>query len=321
MTASAACGIVLLDKPLGLSSHSATQRVKRLLGASRAGHVGSLDPLASGMLPVCLGEATKIAGQIVEGAKVYEFDIALGARTATGDTEGAIVETGPIPSLSAEQLAVVLQSFVGPGQQIPPMYSAIKQGGQPLYRLARQGREVERAARSIVIHALEGRQTAADRLSCRVRCGKGLYVRVLAEDIARALGSFGHVVRLRRTAVEPFEEAAMVTFEVLAAALERGDTVPMLAADAPLGHLPAVELDASQAQRIAQGQPVSPTPSQQAYPVADPLRLYGHEGVFLGLGRSDLAGYLHARRLFVPQAAAARPPAVEPGAPTGQSGA
>jgi tRNA pseudouridine55 synthase len=311
---------VLLDKPLGLSSHSATQRIKRLLRASRAGHVGSLDPLATGMLPVCLGEATKIAGQIVEGAKVYEFDVALGARTATGDTEGEVVETLPLPVLSAERVSAVLQSFVGPGEQIPPMYSAIKQGGQPLYRLARQGREVERAARPIVIHTLEGGPVGPDRLVCRVRCGKGLYVRVLAEDIARALGSCGHVVRLRRTAVEPFEEAAMLTLEALAAMLARGEALPLLPADAPLAHLPAVQLDAAEARRIGQGQPVAAPGGEArawAEPLVDPLRLYGPDGVFLGLGRSDLAGSVHARRLFVPESAANPPPA----APAGQSGA
>jgi tRNA pseudouridine55 synthase len=320
MTASAASGIVLLDKPLGLSSHSATQRIKRLLRASRAGHVGSLDPLATGMLPVCLGEATKIAGQIVEGAKVYEFDIALGARTATGDAEGEIVETLPLPALTPERVDAVMRSFIGPGQQIPPMYSAIKQGGQPLYRLARQGREVERAARPIVIHALEGRPAGPDRLICRVRCGKGLYVRVLAEDIARALGSCGHVVRLRRTAVEPFEEAAMLTLEALAAMLERGEALPLLPADAPLAHLPAVHLDAAQARRIGQGQPVAAPGAPAAgwvEPAADPVRLYGPGGVFLGLGRSDQQAQLHARRLFVPEPASIPASA----APAEQSGA
>jgi len=289
-------GIVLLDKPLGLSSHSATQRVKRLLGASRAGHVGSLDPLASGMLPVCIGEATKIAGQIVEGAKVYEFDIVLGLRTSTGDAEGEIVERAPLPSPTQAQLDAALLGFVGAGQQVPPMYSAIKQGGQPLYRLARQGLEVERAARPILIHALSGQPVAADRLRCRVRCAKGLYVRVLAEDIARQLGGCGHVGMLRRLAVEPFEESAMLTLEALAEAAARGGAGPLLVpADAPLAHLPAAWLDSDQARRIGQGQTVP-----AGLPPADPVRLYGPDRGFLGLGRVDPDGRLHARRLFVP---------------------
>ena len=288
-------GIVLLDKPLGLSSHSATQRVKRLFGASRAGHVGSLDPLASGMLPVCIGEATKIAGQIVEGAKVYEFDIVLGARTSTGDAEGEVVERAAVPVPTAAQLDAVLQGFTGPGQQVPPMYSAIKQGGQPLYRLARQGLAVDRPPRPILIHALSARQVAPDRLRCEVRCAKGLYVRVLAEDLARALGSCGHVGMLRRVAVEPFQTDAMLTLEALAEVVGRGEGAKVLvAADAPLAHLPAAHLTPDQARRIHQGQAVA-----LAMPAADPVRLYGPDGGFLGLGRADPDGRLHARRLFV----------------------
>lgn len=307
MPGEAPSGILLLDKPLGLSSHSATQRVKRLLAASRAGHVGSLDPLATGMLPVCVGEATKIAGQIVEGAKVYDFDVLLGARTATGDAEGETVEELPVPAAMASRLQQVLRGFIGPGEQVPPMYSAIKQGGQPLYRLARQGREVERPARPILIHALAGQAVGPDRLSCRVRCAKGLYVRVLAEDIARALGTCGHVARLRRLAVEPFEESAMLSLDALAALSAAGEALPLLAADMPLQHLPAARLDAGQARRIGQGQAV---PS--ALPPADPVRLYGPEDAFLGLGRVDPAGLLHARRLFVPEP---RPRTVAPPPP------
>lgn len=289
-------GIVLLDKPLGLSSHSATQRVKRLFGASRAGHVGSLDPLASGMLPVCIGEATKIAGQIVEGAKLYAFDILLGARTSTGDAEGDVVERASVPELTQARLDAVLQGFMGPGEQVPPMYSAIKQAGQPLYRLARQGLEVERPARPILIHALSGQQAGPDRLHCKVRCAKGLYVRVLAEDIARALGSCGHVGMLRRIAVEPFEADAMLTLEALAELVGRGEAERVLVApDAPLAHLPAACLTADQARRIGQGQAVA-----MALTPADPVRLYGPDGGFLGLGRADPEGRLHARRLFVP---------------------
>jgi tRNA pseudouridine55 synthase len=289
-------GIVLLDKPLGLSSHSATQRVKRLFGANRAGHVGSLDPLASGMLPVCIGEATKIAGQIVEGAKVYAFDIVLGTRTSTGDAEGDVVEHAALPALAAGQLDAVLQGFIGPGEQVPPMYSAIKQAGQPLYRLARQGLEVDRPARPILIHALSGQQVAPDRVRCEVRCAKGLYVRVLAEDIARALGSCGHVGMLRRIAVEPFEAAAMLGLEALAEVVGQGEGERVLVApDAPLAHLPAARLTTDQARRIGQGQAVA-----TALPPADPVRLYGPGGGFLGLGRADPEGRLHARRLFVP---------------------
>lgn len=286
-------GIVLLDKPLGLSSHSATQRISRLFGGIRAGHVGSLDPLATGMLPICLGQATKVAGQIVEGAKRYAFVIALGARTATGDVEGPVVERAAVPSLTQSALDAVLAGFLGRGRQTPPMYSALKVGGQPLYRLARQGREVRRAPRPVEIHALTGRLAAADRIECTVRCAKGLYVRVLAEDIAKALGSCGHVAALRRLQVEPFDPADMRTFETWAELLDCGAPVPLLPADAPLGHLPAVRLDPEQARRILQGQAV-----RQGAPAAEVLRLYGPEGDFLGLGSADPAGLVRPKRLF-----------------------
>jgi tRNA pseudouridine55 synthase len=307
-------GIVLLDKPLGLSSHSATQRVKRLFGAARAGHVGSLDPLATGMLPICLGEATKVAGQIVEGAKHYAFTIALGARTATGDVEGEVVETAEVPALTQADVDAVLAGLVGRGLQTPPMYSAVKVGGQPLYRLARQGREVPRAPRPVEIHALHGRLVAADRLECAVRCAKGLYVRVLAEDIARALGSCGHVVALRRLQVEPFDPADMRTLEAWAELLASGAPVPLLPADAPLVHLPAVQLDDPEARRMLQGQAVRRTVA-----AAETLRLYGPGGEFLGLGSSLGDGLVRARRLFATTDAGAA--AAAAGSAPGRDGA
>lgn len=294
-TAAGVSGIVLLDKPLGLSSHAATQRIKRLFGATRAGHVGSLDPLATGMLPVCLGEATKVAGQIVLGAKHYEFVIALGARTATGDVEGEVVERADVPSLTQPVVDAVLRGFLGRGMQTPPMYSALKIGGLPLYRLARQGRDVPRSPRVVEIHSLTGRLAAADRIECTVRCAKGLYVRVLAEDIARALGSCGHVTALRRLRVEPFDPAAMRTLEGWAELLDRGAALPLLPADAPLVHLPYVRLDAQQARRIQQGQALRLTA-----PAAEVVRLYGPQEDFLGLGTTDPGGLLRPRRLFSP---------------------
>src|SRR5690242_11534227 len=177
-------GILLLDKPLGLSSNGALQRVKRLLRAEKAGHVGSLDPLATGMLPICLGEATKIAGEILSGRKRYRFTVALGHRTATGDLEGAIVETLPVPTFDRAKLETILGTFVGRQKQVPPMYSAIKRDGQPLYKLARAGVEVERAPREIEIFEL--RLGAFDGVSVQLEasCSKGTYIRTLAEDIS-----------------------------------------------------------------------------------------------------------------------------------------
>ena len=191
-------GLLLLDKPEGLSSTQATQRVRRLLRVDKAGHVGSLDPLATGMLPICLGEATKLAGEVLEGAKVYRFRIALGRATTTGDREGEVSETAPVPPIDAARLKTVLATFLGDSLQVPPMYSALKRDGKPLYAIARAGGTVERQPRSIHISKLECFDAGDDWLDCEVICGKGTYVRVLAEDIAKALGSRGHVARLRQ---------------------------------------------------------------------------------------------------------------------------
>ena len=181
-------GILLLDKPAGLSSNAALQRVRRTLGAHKAGHVGSLDPLATGMLPICLGEATKIAGEILAGRKCYRFTIGLGLRTATGDVAGAVVETAPVPALNESAIDAVLQGFLGPQTQIPPMYSALKRAGQPLYKLARAGLEVEREARPIELFALRLLAfSAAARLELQALCSKGTYVRTLAQDIGARL--------------------------------------------------------------------------------------------------------------------------------------
>lgn len=289
----APCGILLLDKPLGLSSHSATQRVKRLTGAARAGHVGSLDPLATGMLPICLGEATKVAGEILEGAKHYRFTIALGAATATGDLEGEVVRRAAIPPLEPAHVRSVLQGFLGSGTQVPPMYSAIKIEGQALYKLARQGREVERPARPILIHELRLLGLRAGEMECDVRCAKGLYVRVLAEDISRALGTEGHVSALRRVAVEPFPAEGMYTLEDVQALREAGAMPVLVAPDQPISHLPAAHLDAANETRMLHGQVVSGL----ALP-AGLLRLYGADGRFLGLGATEGDGLVRAKRLF-----------------------
>ena len=169
-------GIVLLDKPLGMSSNSATQRVRRLLSAKSAGHIGSLDPLASGMLPICLNEATKVISEILPGRKHYRFTVTLGARTATGDAEGEVVERSPVPPLDAAGVSAALAKLVGVQQQVPPMYSALKRAGEPLYKIARRGETVERAAREIVIHQAKLLALAPQTIECDLLCGKGTYV-------------------------------------------------------------------------------------------------------------------------------------------------
>jgi len=292
-------GVLLLDKPRGLSSNAALQRVRALFGRIKAGHVGSLDPLATGMLPICLGEATKVAGEILAGRKCYRFSVALGSATATADAEGAVTRSLPVPSLSAAQVAAVLERFIGPLEQVPPMYSAIKQGGQPLYRLARAGVSVPRAARMIEIFALTLQGLTPLQLDLEVLCSKGTYVRVLAEDIAAALGTVGHVASLRRLYVEPFAGHTLHTLEGLQELAQRGTPPPLLPIDAALMHLPAFRLSDADARRLLKGQRVAGAEGAAAARV----RLYGADGVFLGLGEADGAGGLQPRRLIVPAAA------------------
>ena len=287
-------GILLLDKPAGMSSNAALQKTRRMLGADKAGHVGSLDPLASGMLPICLGEATKIAGDILSGRKLYRFTVALGTRTSTGDTEGGVVESAPVPDFDEFRLDPVLRQFHGQQTQIPPMYSALKRDGQPLYKLARAGIEVERAARDIEIFALTRQAWSANHLELEVLCSKGTYVRTLAEDIAKALGTCGHVQALRRVYVEPFNEAPMDTLESIARALEAGTLPAILPADAPLQHLVAVRLDTRATEKMLHGQAVTAGECG----TAGRVRLYDAAGVFIGIGESDGAGSVRPKRLF-----------------------
>jgi tRNA pseudouridine55 synthase len=284
-----ACGILLLDKPLGLSSNQALQRVRRAFGGAKAGHTGSLDPLASGMLPVCVGEATKLAGCLLAGHKRYRFTVRLGQRTSTGDTEGEITERAPVPALEAGSLSAVLAGFCGPQLQVPPMYSALKRAGQPLYKLARQGLEVERAARAIEITRLELLGPVGECLELAVECSKGTYVRVLAEQIAVAVGSCGHVTALRREWVEPFAGEPLVTLE----RLEGGSLPPLLPPERAVDYLPAIHLDAAGTRAIRHGQSVT-LPSASA---GGSVQLFDAAGQFFGLGR--LAGsVLKVQRLF-----------------------
>ncbi|HEV2286062.1 MAG TPA: tRNA pseudouridine(55) synthase TruB [Steroidobacteraceae bacterium] len=286
-------GILLLDKPRGLSSNAALQRVRRLCGGVKAGHAGSLDPLATGMLPICLGEATKIVGDIVAGAKRYRFSIALGVRTATGDAEGAVTAEAAVPALTRAQVEAVLRGFLGPRSQVPPMYSALKQGGTPLYRLARAGQTVARAARAIELHELTLMAMAPATLEIETRCSKGTYVRVLAEEIAAALGTVGHVSALRRLTVEPFEGEPMHTLESLTELAGRPGGLPLLPADCPLRHLPAVSLGPGAAARLLQGQAVGTTAACEGR-----VRLYDEAGRFLGIGIADGAGSVRPKRLL-----------------------
>ena len=280
-------GILLFDKPVGLSSNAALQRVRRLFRARKAGHTGSLDPLASGLLVVCFGQATKVSALLLDADKTYRFTIALGSRTTTGDREGEVIERLPVPHLEAASLRQVLARFVGELEQLPPMYSALKHGGERLYRLARQGIEVERHPRQVIIHRLELVAIESDRLRLEVSCSKGTYVRSLAEDLARAIGTAGHVEELRRTSLGPFGGDRLQTLDALeqAAADEPGLDDGLLPVDAAIQHLPAVRLGDEEQACVLHGAPVF-----TSGPGGAAVRMYGPEGRFLGVGRMTAEG-------------------------------
>lgn len=291
-------GLLLLDKPAGMSSNDALQQVKRLFNAQKAGHTGSLDPLATGMLPICLGEATKISGFLLDADKRYRMTCKLGVKTATGDTEGEVLERRPVPSLDAGALEPVLARFRGEIQQIPPMYSALKHQGERLYKLARQGQEVERAPRTVVIHELTLLRLAEDEIDLEVACSKGTYVRALAEDLGEALGCGAHVSALRRLAVGPYRDPdAMVTLDTLRElagdgyqALDR----QLLAVESALYDWPEIRLTADSAFYMRQGQAVQVPKA----PTAGWVRLYDQDQRFLGVGEIQDDGKVAPRRMF-----------------------
>lgn len=288
-------GILVIDKPQGLTSNGTLQRVRKAFGARSAGHVGTLDPMATGMLPVCLDEATKVIAEIESGAKCYEFTLALGARTDTGDAEGQVVGTAAVPPLDAARVNAVLAGFIGLTSQVPPMYSALKRDGRPLYELARQGVEVDRAPRTIEIRRLELVDLRPDALDLVCECAKGTYIRVLGEDIARALGTVGHLTRLRRTWVAPFQGFPMHTLdEALAGADSHQGLLPP---DAALQALPEARLDAAQAAAVRNGQAV-PYDLPPAASDRRRVRLYGPDGAFMGLAEPRADGRLQPRRLL-----------------------
>jgi tRNA pseudouridine55 synthase len=290
-------GIILLDKPRGLSSNGALQRVRKAYGAASAGHVGTLDPMATGMLPLCLDEATKVIAEIESGAKCYEFTVKLGARTDTGDAEGTVVDQRPVPPLDSARVESAIAGFRGTIQQVPPMYSALKRAGRPLYELARQGVEVERAARTIEIRQLALLELGADTLRLICECAKGTYIRVLGEDIARALGTLGHLIQLRRLWVEPFRFAAMVDLEAVLAGAASGEH--LLAADVALQALPATRLTAEQVAVLRHGQALEPGATEITGPMPGRrVRVYGPEAAFLGLAELLADGRLQPRRLL-----------------------
>lgn len=246
-------GVVLLDKPLGVTSNAALQKLRWLFNAAKGGHTGTLDPLATGLLPLCLGEATKFSSELLDADKAYRATVRLGVVTATADAEGAVLETRPVTVGEADMRAA-LPAFLGRQLQVPPMYSALKRAGVPLYELARQGIEVERAPREICIHAIEFLGAADDCFEIEVSCSKGTYIRTLAADIGSALGCGAHLAALRRIRVGRLELADAVTLEQIEAMPAQQRDSLLMPVDALLAGLPQVELDADAAQRICHGQ-------------------------------------------------------------------
>lgn len=286
-------GILLLDKPAGFSSNQALQKVRWLFQARKAGHTGTLDPFATGMLPICLGEASKTAGFMLDSEKTYEARARLGIATETGDIEGEAVREEDVPELDAEKIEKAMAAFRGTIEQVPPMYSALKHKGQPLYKLAREGKTVERAPRTVTIHELECLAWEPPDLVFRVSCSKGTYVRTLAEDLAKALGSCAHLRSLRRLVVSSFCESGMVGLGELESLVETGDPEScLLPADAGLEAWPVVELDDESATRFTHGNPVDASGED------GPARVYGPGGRLLGLGEMVAGKCLKPKRIF-----------------------
>jgi len=288
--------VLLLDKPLGITSNRALQQAKRLLGAAKAGHSGTLDPLASGLLPVLFGEATKFSRFLLDSDKTYEGDVHLGVSTTSGDAEGEVVDRRPV-AVSDTAIEQALTRFRGELMQVPPMHSALKRGGRPLYALAREGTLVAREPRPIAIHALQVLGREGNVLRLRVTCSKGTYLRTLAEDIGHALGTGAHLAALRRTGAGPFAISQAVTLESLAAtdAAERDRLlVPM---ERLVESLPALHLERALVGKFLNGQPVP-----QGALALGRYRVYDPGGALLGVGETGAAGVLRPVRLLAQSA-------------------
>lgn len=290
-------GIVLLDKPAGMSSNTALQVARRLFRAEKGGHTGSLDPLATGLLPLCFGEATKIAGLLLGSAKAYDAEVVLGVTTDTDDADGATLLERPVPEIDDAMLQQALAALTGHIRQRAPIYSALKQGGEPLYVKARRGEVIDAPEREVHVQSIEVLARDGVRLSLRVTCGSGTYIRSIARDLGEALGCGAHVAGLRRLWVEPFRQPRMITLDELRAVSERGDDAALLEWLLPLADgladFPRVELEPEQARRFRMGQRL-----RNADWARGTVAVFDQENLPVGLGQVDDSGLLAPQRLF-----------------------
>ena len=293
-------GILVLDKPQGFSSNDAVQKAKRLFHARKVGHTGALDPLATGVLPLCFGEATKFSQYLLASDKKYWTRLKLGVSTDSGDADGNVLDTRPVENVTRERVEEALRFFRGEIDQVPSMFSAVKHQGQPLYKLARQGIEIERESRRVKVFSNEVVRLDGDELELEIHCSKGTYVRTIAQELGEALGCGAHVAALRRRAAGPFDESNLVTFDTLEAALEQGSLDPfLLPVSSAVGNWPEVRLNDDTAYYLRQGQPVivPHAPSKGWVRLSQELT----EGNirFLGVGEVLDDGRVAPRRLVV----------------------
>ena len=287
-------GILLLDKPLMLSSNHAIQKIKKQFNIRKVGHTGTLDPLATGLLPVCMGQATRISQFLINSDKTYRALIMLGTRTSTGDKEGEIIETcSSDVSTNTSNIDQVLQSFIGEQKQIPPMYSALKHNGERLYKLAQKGLNVSRKARSINIYSIDLISINDDYLEVIIECSKGTYIRTLAEDIAKKLGTVGHIDQLRRLNIKCFHDQSMFSFNQIMKAKSINQF--LLPIDIPLKHLAKKDFSESESSMFING--LSIQTNQRSNNESDYIRIYNDESVFLGVGLYS-NGYIKPKIVF-----------------------
>ena len=286
-------GIILLDKPSMMSSNQAIQKIKREFNLNKIGHTGTLDPLATGVLPLCLGKATKIAQFLIDSDKTYHATIKLGEKTSTGDKEGEVIERSSVNLPDDSKVDQIIQSFVGKQEQIPPMYSALKFNGQRLYKLAIKGIDVPRKSRSIKIHSIDLVSCCNDKIELVIKCSKGTYIRTLAEDIAKAFQSVGHIDQLRRLNISCFNTQEMHSMNKITGSDDLDDF--LLPIDAPLGHLQKIEISNRESSKFCNGLSISMNltkPQSELY-----IRVYDDIGTFLGLGKNS-NGCLKPRIVF-----------------------